>query len=140
MIAQHLIYWPVLIQVAIPLAVLMLNGRRKAADVAAGVNDPKQSATDNTAWSMPVVLTSNNLANQSQLPLLFYVVCLVLAQINAVTGLTLGLAWLFVISRILHAYVHVGSNNVPLRMRVFLFGAVILMVMFVLCLLALLQA
>lgn len=136
---QHLIYWPVLAQIAIPLAVLILNGRRKAADVAAGNHRPDESATDNTAWSLPVVLTSNNLANQSQLPVLFYVLCIVLAQIGAVSALTLSIAWLFVASRILHAYVHVSSNYVPLRKRAFIFGALTLLLLFILCAIALLQ-
>lgn len=136
---QHLIYWPVLVQIAIPLVVLMLNGRRKAADVAAGKYRADESATDNTAWSLPVVLTSNNLANQTQLPVLFYVLCIVMAQIGAVTALTLSIAWLFVISRILHAYVHVSTNYVPLRMRAFLFGALALLLLFTLCVIALLQ-
>jgi hypothetical protein len=135
----HLIYWPVLVQIAIPLAVLILNGRRKAADVAAGKHRPDESATNNTAWSLPVVLTSNNLANQAQLPVLFYVLCLIMAQVNAVSALTLSIAWLFVISRILHAYVHVSTNYVPLRMRAFLFGALMLILLFILCIIALLQ-
>lgn len=133
----HLIYWPVLAQIAIPIAVLMLNGKRKAADVKAGKNDPKKSALNNTAWSEEVVMTSNNLANQAQLPVLFYVLCIILASINAVSGLILALAWLFVSSRILHAYAHVMGNNVPVRFRAFLFGALVLLLMFVLCVISL---
>ncbi len=134
---SHLILWPVLAQVAIPIAVLMLNGRRKAADVKAGKHNPKKSALNNTAWSDPVVMTSNNLANQAQLPVLFYVVCMIFSITNTVTGLVLALAWLFVVSRALHAYAHVMGNNVPVRFRAFLFGALTLLVLFVLCLISL---
>lgn len=133
---QQLIYWPILVQIAIPLIVLILNGKRKAAARSKG-NVSEDAAIDNTAWDLPVVLTSNNLANQAQLPVLFYVVCLILAQIEGVDALSLGLAWIFVVSRALHAYVHVTSNRVAVRMRVFIFGALVLLVLFVLTLIRL---
>ena len=41
---------------------------------------------------------------------------------NAVTVATLVVAWMFVLSRIVHAYIHVGSNHVPARRRAFLVG------------------
>jgi len=132
-----LIYWPLLVQVTLPILVLLLNGKRKAADRAAGTADFEKSAMDNTAWSKPVALTSLNLANQSQLPVLFYVICLVLASLGAVTASTLFLAWTFVVSRYIHAYAHVNGNNVPVRFRAFVFGALILIALLVLTLLAL---
>lgn len=134
---SHLIYWPLLAQVALPMLVLILNGKRKAADRAAGTVNMQEAAMDNTAWSKPVALTSLNLANQSQLPVLFYVVCLVLASLNAVSQGILGLAWAFVISRYIHAYAHVNGNNVPIRFRAFVFGALILLAMLVFTFLAL---
>jgi len=127
--SNHLIYWPILAQVAIPIVVLMLNGKRKAVDIAAGTADLKAAAMDNIAWSKGVALTSNNLANQAQLPVLFYVICLVLAGINAVNVLTLVVAWLFVLSRVVHAYAHVKDNNVPVRFRAFVFGGLMLLLL-----------
>ena len=134
---SHLIYWPLLIQVALPMLVLLLNAKRKAADRAAGTVNMEAAAMDNTAWSKPVALTSLNLANQSQLPVLFYVMCLVLAALDSVTASTLGLAWAFVISRYIHAYAHVNGNNVPIRFKAFLLGALILVVLLVYTVLAL---
>ena len=58
-----LIYWPMLAVLAIPIWVLLLNGKRKKVDRAAGdLNE--NAAIDNKAWSLPVILTSNALANQ----------------------------------------------------------------------------
>ena len=134
---DHLIYWPLLAQIAIPIIVLLLNAKRKAADRAAGTVDAEKSAMDNTAWSKPVVLTSKNLANQTQLPVLFYVLCLVLVSLNAVNALILGLAWAFVASRYVHAYAHVNNNNVPVRFSAFLLGALVLLVLFIVTIVAL---
>ena len=127
---SHLIFWPVLAQVLLPIIVLLINGKRKKADVKAGTFDPEKAALDNEAWSTPVVLTSKNLANQTQITVLFYVLCIVLASINGVTTFALTVAWLFVISRYLHTYVHITSNYVPLRMNVFIAGVGLVIVLF----------
>jgi hypothetical protein len=135
--AKHLIYWPVLAQLLIPILVLMLNGKRKSADVKSGQFDREKAAMDNEAWSKPVVLTSKNLANQFQLPVIFYVLCLILASIDAVAMITLAVAWVFVAARYVHAYVHVSTNYVPARLRAFLLGALTLFVLFGLTIVAL---
>ena len=137
--SAHLIFWPVLVQVAIPLVVLIVNAKRKAADVKAGAVDLKKAALDNEAWSLPVVLTSKNLSNQFQIPVSFYVVCFVLASVDAVNMLVLTAAWAFVLSRCVHAYVHVTSNYVPMRMRSFIVGILVLLAMIVMAVIALLQ-
>ena len=119
-------------QLLIPILVLLLNGKRKSADVKSGNFDREKAAMNNEAWSKPVVLTSKNLANQFQLPVIFYVLCLILASIDAVTMTVLVVAWLFVVTRYIHAYVHVSTNYVPVRMRVFLLGTLFLFVLFAL--------
>ncbi len=137
--ARQLIYWPVLAQILIPILVLLLNAKRKKADVASGDFDREKAAMDNEAWSKPVVLTSKNLANQFQFPVVFYVLCIVLASIDAVTVVTLSVAWVFVATRYVHAYVHINSNFVPNRLKAFIFGVLTLLVLFVLTIMALAQ-
>lgn len=137
---SHLIYWPVLAQILIPLVVLILNGKRKAGDVKSGDFDRDKAAMDNEAWSKPTILTSKNLANQFQFPVVFYVLCLVLASLNAVSTAVLVVAWLFVVARYIHAYVHVTTNYVPTRLRAFLLSIALLMVLFGLAVAALLRA
>ncbi len=136
---SHLIYWPVLAQILIPLVVLILNGKRKAGDVKSGDFDRDKAAMDNEAWSELTILTSRNLANQFQFPVVFYVLCLVLASLNAVSTAVLVVAWLFVVARYIHAYVHVTTNYVPTRFRAFIFSIVLLMVLFGLTIAALLR-
>ena len=134
---QYLIYWPVLAQVLITFLVLMLNGKRKREDIRTGKYDREKSAMNNEAWSVPVILTSKNLANQTQLPVIFYVLCLMTASIGAVDLLYLSLAWAFVATRYVHAYVHVTTNYIPVRLRAFMLGTIILIVLFVLTVLSL---
>lgn len=65
---------------------------------------------------------SQNCDNLLELPILFYVVTVLLYATNRVEVAQLILAWLFVVSRFAHSYIHTTSNNVMHRMRAFLAG------------------
>jgi len=64
-------------------------------------------------------LIANNLANQFELPLLFYVLAAILYLSGAVAPTQAFLAWAFVAGRIAHAFVHILSPDVGLRGNVF---------------------
>jgi hypothetical protein len=126
------IFWPVLAQILLTLIVFTVLGMRKAKAVKAGEVNRKQAALNNREWPDYVVKVSNNIANQFEFPVLFYVLCLVLYNINAVGIAAIVLAWLFTLSRFAHAYVHIGANYVPMRLRLFLVGCLVLIAMLVL--------
>lgn len=126
------ILWPVLAQVFLTLVMFIVLGMRKAKAVKAGGVNRQQAALDNRVWPEDVVKVSNNIANQFEAPVLFYILCLVIYSVNAAGTVAIVLAWLFVLSRYVHAYVHVGSNYVPMRLRMFLFGCVVLLAMLIL--------
>jgi hypothetical protein len=105
---------------------------RKAKAVKAGEVNRQQAALNNQVWPQDVVKVSNNIANQFETPVLFYVLCLVMHSINSVGLIAIGLAWLFALSRFAHAYVHIGSNYVPMRLRLFLVGCFVLIAMLLL--------
>lgn len=134
--ADTSIIQPMLALVALPFLILVLNALRKASDRRAGKQDVAASAVDNKAWSLPVVLTSNSLENQFQLPVLFYVICLTAAITQSSSTILLGLAWVYVALRYLHAFVHVTTNYIPARFLSFLFSTLVLLVMFVLVVMA----
>mgnify|MGYP003444576470 FL=1 len=125
----HMIFWPVLVQILLILLMYMLLGYRKAKAVKTGNVNLKATALDNKAWPPEVVKVSNNIDNQFEIPMVFFVLCLLFFGIGQVDFLVLSLAWAFVISRYAHAYVHIGSNYVPLRMRIFAFGCLVLLTM-----------
>ncbi len=128
---NKLLYLAILAQIALPMFVLMLNAKRKADERKAG-NVQADAAINNQAWALPVLLTSNSLANQFQLPVLFYALCLMLLQVGQVNQFVVGVAWAFVVSRWVHAYVHVTSNYIPARFTSFLIGALLLLMLFIL--------
>lgn len=126
------IFWPVLAQVFLTIAMYLVLGARKAKAVKAGLVNRQEAALDNRVWPDDVRKVSNNIANQFESPILFYVLCLVLFSVNAAGSLAVALAWAWALSRYAHAWVHVTSNHVPLRLGFFLFGVVMLLAMLVL--------
>ena len=125
------IIWPVLAQILLTLLMFVMLGLRKAKAVKAGEVNRKLAALNNREWPEDVVKVSNNITNQFEVPVLFYVLCLVLYSINAVGMFAIVLAWLFTLSRYAHAYVHIGSNYVPMRLRLFLLGCFLVIAMFI---------
>ncbi len=129
---SNYIFWPVLAQIFLTLTMFIVLGVRKVKAVKAGEVNRQQAALNNREWPDEVVKVSNNVANQFEAPVLFYVLCLVLYSINAVGTGAIALAWLFALSRYAHAYVHIGSNYVPMRFRLFMIGCLVLIVMLIL--------
>jgi len=73
-----------------------------------------------------MVRTEQHYVNLFEQPVLFYTVCLI-TYVTASTNLPgLLLAWLFVGTRCLHTYVHLGSNKLLKRRRAFIFSVVVL--------------
>jgi hypothetical protein len=65
------------------------------------------------------VKPSRHFANLFEAPTLFYAACLAAMVTHQVSIFTACLAWLYVAVRLLHAFVHLGSNKLRLRMRAY---------------------
>jgi len=69
-----------------------------------------------------MVKADRHFVNLFEVPLLFYVGCLV-AMMMPLQGIMVQVwAWLFVAMRILHAYIHIGPNKLRARMTCFWMG------------------
>jgi len=83
-------------------------------------------------WSPEALKFGNCVDNQFQLPMLLHV----LAAFELVTGKAdiafVVLAWGFVASRFVHAFIHTGSNNVVRRFFAFAAGLAFLILLWVL--------
>ena len=63
---------------------------------------------------------TRNLANQFELPVIFYAVVVLLVATGRVTAVDTIAAWVFVAGRVIHTLVQTLTDNVPLRGQVFL--------------------
>jgi hypothetical protein len=86
-------------------------------------------ALNSAAWPDDVRKIGNNFDNQFQVPMLWYGVCALILVTQKADWILVGLSWAFLIARVWHSAIHIGTNYVPLRMRAFLgsFAAVFLM-------------
>ncbi len=57
--------------------------------------------------------------NLLELPMLFYVVCLVLYVTAGASALAIALAWAFVALRVVHSVIHLSYNRVGHRLAAF---------------------
>jgi len=64
--------------------------------------------------------------NLLEAPVLFYVACLLMLSTGKFDAAQVSLAWLFVLTRYAHAFIHIGFNYVPLRFAAFFGGVVTL--------------
>lgn len=122
---QTAIFWPLLAQIVLVYLVYALLGLRRRVALRSGRAVPDQFR-ENRDEPRESIFASNNLRNQFELPVLFYIVVLCIYVTHGNTILTLTLAWLFVVLRYLHAFVHVTSNDLRLRSPLFAFGYVVL--------------
>ena len=127
--ASKWILLPVLIHIIMVITLLVLLGIRKAAAIKRGDVDRQQTALNNKAWPDDVLQVSNNIANQFEVPVLFYALCLIFHALHAVSMTVVVLAWVFALSRVAHAFVHITSNHVPTRMRVYIIGVLTVLAM-----------
>ena len=80
-------------------------------------------------WPPRVQQISNSYHSQLQLPVLFYVLTVLAIVTRHADVVFVVMAWLFVFTRLLHAYIHTGSNFVRHRFNAFALGAMILLAM-----------
>ncbi len=121
------IFWPMLAQVALVYVIYFLVSKRRIEAVKAGQVKVDQFR-DNQIHNEPQksLFVRNNLANQYELPVLFYACVIALYVTGGANLLTVLLAWLFVATRYAHAYVHVTTNRVRHRRMLFILGFFIL--------------
>jgi hypothetical protein len=126
-----LLIYPVLAQVLLTLVILLAMGRARAAALKAGQVGIGDVALSGERWPADVRKLSNNYANQFETPLLFFVLVGLAIYTAAAGWLVAVLAWIYVASRVAHAYVHTGSNDVMVRFTVFLVGIAALIAMWI---------
>lgn len=118
---QTAIFWPMIAQVALIYGVYVLIGARRKAAVRTGQASVSQFR-ENQNEPPSSLFVRNNLANQFELPVLFFAACLTVHAIQATTTTTVILACIFVLSRYVHAAIHVTTNRIRYRQPTFVVG------------------
>jgi hypothetical protein len=122
---------PVFVQVGLTFVLMAWMASRRVTEVKAGTVRPKDIALRQPNWPDRTTQIANCFHNQLELPMLFYVLVALILVTDTNSTLFVLLAWLFVITRLVHAFIHSGSNRVDQRFYAMAAGMVLLVVMWV---------
>lgn len=114
-----------LLQGGLALGLLWYVGTIRIPMVTRGEVRMENIALDRSGWPEQARKVSNAFDNQFQLPVLLYVACFLAIGFSA-TLLEVLLAVAFVVTRYVHAIIHVTTNNVPHRFAAYTAGLVVL--------------
>ncbi len=115
-----LILYPLAAMAGLTLVVSALMLRARIAEIKRNRIHPQKLGTrSQTAAVLSDTRAADNYLNLFEMPVLFYALCLALYLTLLVTPLMLAGAWLYVILRAAHSYIHIGPNKVLLRFQVF---------------------
>ncbi len=120
---------PLFVQVALTFVLLFWMGSLRVFAVRRGEVRVRDIALREPNWPPRVLQIANAFHNQLELPVLFYVLTILAWITRHADVLFVGLAWVFVALRLIHAYIHVTDNYVPRRGAVFIVSAIVLAVM-----------
>src|SRR5262247_3772102 len=91
-------------------------------------------------WPPGITQVGNAYHNQLELPVLFYVLTILAIVTRHADFLFVVLAWVFVLLRLVHAYIHLTTNHVGRRFQAFAAGAVVLAIMWLIFIVRILVA
>ncbi len=120
---------PLFVQVALTFAILLRLGQARLHEVRAGSVDMRAYARGEDVWPQLATQAANAFRNQFELPVLFYLVTILAFLSGRMSVALVVLSWVFVVTRLLHALIHVTTNNVPRRFAAYTAGFIVLAAM-----------
>ena len=125
-------FYPMFTMVVLTLIVagILLFSRINAAK--SGSVDPRVFKL-NQSKEIPerLIQITNNYSNLFEIPVLFYIACLLCMVWQFQSQLMLGLAWVFVASRIVHSWIHLTRNKIIPRLFAFLTSVICVLIMWI---------
>jgi hypothetical protein len=123
-----LILWPIGLHALVTLALYVpmsrgrvravREGKAKASDFKLLTNEPEESR-----------IFVNAIRNQNETAAIFYAACLTAFVTNGASYLVAALAWLFLIIKFAHVFIHTGSNRLRIRRPVFMAAYAVLILL-----------
>ena len=131
---------PIFIHVALTVYVGLRNISNRIASVMKGETKLGDIALDSSKWPPNVKKWANNFDNQFDVPTTWYALSALVVATFKIDLAFIILTWAFVATRLVHAYIHTGSNYIRHRMYAYLAGFAILTIMWLWFAIRLVQA
>jgi len=122
---------PVFVQVGLTFFIMFYMGVLRRRALSSGAVQPSDIALREPKWPTRALQVANNFHNQLELPMLFYVLVAFILITSTNSLIFVILAWIFVLARLVHAYIHTGSNDVQARSIAISVSAIALVAMWV---------
>jgi len=116
---------PLFVEVVLTFVLLFWTAPLRARVFRNGLRE-SDIALGEKKWSPRAQQVANCFDNQFQLPVLFYVLTILSIITRHADIIFVVLAWIFVLTRLGHAFVHTTSNKVRLRGAIFGLGGIAL--------------
>ena len=131
---------PLFVEVLLTFGVMFGMMYFRTSSLQRGETRLKDIALREPNWPVRATQFGYAFANQFELPVLFYVLTILEIVTRHADLLFVLLAWIFVLTRVLQAWVHVTNNNVRVRGAFYGVGAIILVIMWVIYIVRILLA
>ncbi|HEY7747884.1 MAG TPA: MAPEG family protein [Aestuariivirgaceae bacterium] len=131
MTIDKMLLLPALLHVALIFLLVFLTGSGRVAAARRGEVRLGDVALDNSKWPENLRKRANNYQNQFELPVLFYMLIALLLSTRLADAVQVVLAWVFVLSRLVHSYIHTGRNLVIDRFYAFTASVITLLAMWI---------
>jgi hypothetical protein len=125
----QMILAPLFVLVLMTFVLGFLLAGLRAPALTRGEIRPEQVSLREPNWPARALQVGYSFQNQFEVPMLFYVLTILAIITRHADVLFVIMAWIFVLSRLAHAYVHCTSNNLRARGGFFGAGAVVLALM-----------
>ena len=120
---------PVFVQVILTFFVVFVLAFKRTSLIRAREVRMKDIALREANWPDRARQYENNYLSQFELPVLFYALMILLLVTRQADIIQITLAWIFVVMRVAHAYVHLTTNDVRARGPLFGIGLLVLAIM-----------
>jgi hypothetical protein len=131
---------PLFVEVALTFVLLYGMAYLRTEAFKAGAVKPRDIALREPNWPPRVTQVANAYHNQLELPVLFYVLTILAIITRKADLLFVVMAWIFVVLRVIQAYIHVTDNYVQRRGLAFIVSAIVLTIMWAIFMLRILLA
>ena len=102
---------PLFVEVVLTFGLMLWMGVLRNDDYRSGTVKPQEIALREPKWPARTTQVANSFSNQFELPVLFYVLTILEWVTRHAGVLFVWLAWIFVIFRLLQAYVHATTTT-----------------------------
>ena len=120
---------PLFVEVILTFVLLFWMAGLRTAAFASGAVTPGDIALREPNWPPRTTQIANAFHNQLEVPILFYVLT-ILAWVTRHADLAfVVMAWIFVVSRLVHAFIHTTDNFVRRRGLAYIVGVIVLALM-----------